>query len=168
VSISPDQGYLARTFDDERYAWARSRPVRRRAVVAEAALLVALVAAVVAASTTTEGWTTWFFVTWMVGMVAFVPLHSLLNLGIRGVYDRSDRSLDEHQQRLRERSHAAMGWPSSALHLAAWAGAVAVVATSEHVALGLCLGFLLWFAAGLLAYWHLAWTAPEEPADADL
>ena len=31
----------------------------------------------------------------------------------------------------------------------------------------LYLGFLLWFAAGLLAYWHLAWTAPDEPADLD-
>jgi hypothetical protein len=161
----PQQTYLARTFEDERYAWTRQPRVRRRAVVAEAALLVALVAATLAASSTDEGWTTWFFVVWMVGMLGFVPLHSVLNLGIRGVLDRDKRSLDEHQRRLGERSHSAMGWPSMALNFAAFAGAVAVVGLTEHVALGLCLGFLLWLSGGLLTYWHLAWTAPEEPDD---
>ncbi len=168
MSISPDQTYLARTFDDGRYAWARSRRVRRRTVVAQAVLLAALVAVTLAAASTSEGWTTWYFVAWTVGMLGFIPLHSVLNLGIRGVFDRDDRSLDEHQQRLRERSHSAMGWPGTALTLAAWTGAVAVVALTDHVAMALCLGFLLWFTAGLLAYWHLAWTAPEEPTDADL
>ena len=31
-----------------------------------------------------------------------------------------------------------------------------------HTVLGLFTGFLLWFTAGLLAYWHLAWTLPDE------
>jgi len=167
VSISPDQTYLARTFDDERYAWARTRTVRRRAVLAEAALLVALIAATVVAGST-DGWSTWFFAAWSAGMLAFIPLHSVLNLGIRGVLDRDEGSLDEHQRRLGERSHSAMSRPAAALTLAAIAGAVAVVALNEHVAPALCLGFLLWFTSGLLTYWHLAWTAPVEPDDGDL
>ena len=122
----------------------------------------------VTAAATDAGWNTPFFIVWTVGMLAFIPLHSTLNAGIRGVFDRSVRSLDEHQQRLRDRSFTAMAWPATALHLAAWSGAVAVVGLTGHVVLGLCFGFLLWFTAGLLAYWHLAWTAPEEPADADL
>jgi fatty acid desaturase len=165
VSSQPQQTYLARTFEDERYAWTRQPRVRRRAVVAEAALLAALVAATLAAAATDEGWPTWFFVVWMVGMLGFVPLHSVLNLGIRGVLDRDKRSLDEHQRRQGERSHSAMGWPNAALTFAAFTGAVAVVALTGHVMPAICLGFLLWFASGLLTYWHLAWTAPEEPAD---
>ncbi|SDF49091.1 hypothetical protein SAMN05660662_2329 [Blastococcus aurantiacus] len=167
MSTTPTQTYLARTFDDERYAWARHPRVRRRAVVAEAALLVALITATLVAGSTDEGWSTWFFVAWTVGMLGFIPLHSLLNLGIRGVLDRDKRSLDEHQRRLGERSHSAMSWPAAALTFAAVAGAVAVVALTEHVPLALCLGFLLWFTSGLLTYWHLAWTSPEEPADLD-
>ena len=167
MSTHPQQTYLARTFEDERYAWARHPRVRRRAVVAEVALLVALVAATLAVAATGTGWSTWFFAAWTIGMFSFIPLHSVLNLGIRGVLDRDKRSLDEHQRRLGERSHSAMGWPATALHFAAWTGAVAVavVALTGDVAPALCLGFLLWLAAGLLTYWHLAWTSPEEPAD---
>jgi zinc transporter ZupT len=165
MSTPPQQTYLARTFDDGRYAWARSPSVRRRAVLAEAALLAALIAAAVAAGSTDEGWPTWFFIAWTLGMVAFIPVHSVLNLGIRGVLDRDARSLDEHQRRLGERSHSAVSTPAAALTFTAVAGAVAVVALTEHVAPALCLGFLLWFTSGLLTYWHLAWTAPEEPAD---
>lgn len=168
MSTPPQQTYLARTFDDGRYAWARTRRVRRRAVVAEAVLVAALVACTAIAATTDSGWPTWYFVVLAVGLLGFVPLHSVLNLGIRGVYDRDDRSLDEHQQRMRERSFLAMARPATVLHLAAWAGAVTVVATTDHVMAALYVGFLLWFAAGLLAYWHLAWTAPDEPADTDL
>lgn len=168
MSTPPQQTYLARTFDDGRYAWARTRRVRRRAVVAEAVLVAALVACTVVAATTDSGWPTWYFVVLAVGLLGFVPLHSVLNLGIRGVYDRDDRSLDEHQQRMRERSFLAMARAATVLHLAAWAGAVTVVATTDHVMPALYVGFLLWFAAGLLAYWHLAWTAPDEPADTDL
>lgn len=168
MTTQPEQTYLARTFDDGRYAWARRREVRRRAVVAEAVLVGALVAATLVAATTDEDWPTWFFVAWMVGMLGFIPLHSVLNLGIRGVYDRSDRSLDEHQQRLRDRSFLAVGKPATGLHLLAWAGAVTVVGVAGHVGLALALGFLLWFAAGLLSYWHLAWTAPDEPDDLDV
>jgi hypothetical protein len=165
VSTSPAQTYLARTFDDERYAWARTRRVRRRAVLAEVALFVALIAATLASAATDQGWTTTYYIVWTVGMLAFIPLHSVLNLGIRGVLDRDRRSLDEHQRRLGERSQSAMGWPSMALSFAAFAGAVAVVGLTGQVALGLCLGFLLWLAGGLLTYWHLAWTSPEEPAE---
>ncbi|SDE87796.1 hypothetical protein SAMN05660485_01966 [Blastococcus fimeti] len=166
MSTPPQQTYLARTFDDGRYAWARSRRVRRRAVVAEAALVAALVGATLIASSV-SGWSTPYFVVLSVGLLGFVPLHSVLNLGIRGVYDRDDRSLDEHQQRMRERSFLAMAWPATALHFLAWAGAATVVALTEHVVPALYLGFLLWFAAGLLPYWHLAWTSPDEPADLD-
>ena len=168
MSSSPDRTHLARTFDDGRHAWARNRATRRRAVVAEAVLLSALAGATVAAASTGPGWTTSFVVAWTVGMLAFVPLHSVLNLGIRGVFDRSSRSLDEHQQRLRERSVSATSRPATGLHLAAWTGTVALVVATGRVLPALCLGFLLWFTAGLLAYWHLAWTAPEEPADLDL
>ncbi len=168
MSISPEQTSLSRTFDDDRWTRARTRPVRRRAALAEVALLAALVAATVAAATTDDGWPAWSFVAWTVGMLAFIPLHSVLNAGIRGLFDRSGRSLDEHQQRLRDRSVVAVAWPATALHLAAWIGGVTVVGVSGHVVPALCLGFLLWFAAGLLPYWHLAWTAPDEPADADL
>ena len=99
MSISPDQTYLARTFDDERYTWARTLRVRRRAVLAEVALFVALLAATLASAATDQGWTTTHFVVWTVGMLGFIPLHSVLNLGIRGVLDRDRRSLDEHQRR---------------------------------------------------------------------
>jgi hypothetical protein len=167
VSTQPQQTYLARTFDDDRYAWARGLATRRRAVIGEAVLIAALVVATVVAASTATGWPTWFFISWTVGMLAFIPLHSVLNLGIRGVLDRDRRSLDEHQRRLAERSHSAMSWTSTALTFAAWTGAVAVVALTDHVAPALCLGFLLWFSSGLLTYWHLAWTSPEEPADVD-
>lgn len=168
MSISPEQTYLARTFEDERYAWTRTRPVRRRAVVAEVVLLTVLVAATIVAAGTETGWPTWFFVVWMVGMLGFIPLHSVLNLGVRGVLDRSGRSLDERERRLGEESHSAMSWPAMALTFAAFTGAVTIVALTDHVAPALCLGFLLWLASGLLTYWHLAWTSPEEPTDADL
>jgi hypothetical protein len=167
MSTTPTQTYLARNFDDGRWAWARPRTVRQRAVVAQVVLFVALLTATVVQASTSEGWTTSYFVVWTLGMLAFIPLHSVLNAGIRGVFDRSSRSLDEHQQRLRDRSFTAMGWPATGLHFAAWAGAVTLVAVSGHVALALCTGFLLWLAAGLLPYWHLAWTAPDEPADLD-
>jgi hypothetical protein len=168
VSISPEQTHLARTFDDGRWAWARTRRVRRRAVLAQVALFVALVTATVVGAATGAGWTTTYFVVWTVGLLGFIPLHSVLNAGIRGLFDRSSRSLDEHQQRLRDRAFVAVAWPATALHFSAWSGGVTLAALSGHAVLGLCLGFLLWFTAGLLPYWHLAWTAPDEPADADL
>ena len=169
MSTAIEQTRLARTFDDERHAETRRRQVRRRSVVGEAALLSALVAAALSTVVTGAGWLTSFFAAWTVGMLAFIPLHSVLNLGIRGVLDRDRRSLDEHQRRLGERSLSAVAWPSTALTFAAWAGAVAAVALTDDVAPALCLGFLLWFTSGLLTYWHLAWTSPEEPdLDADL
>lgn len=168
MSTRPDQTYLTRTFEDGRYAWARSTRVRHRFVLAEATLLAVLVVATLVASGTEEGGGTAYFVAWSAGMLGFIPLHSLLNLGIRGLFDRSGRTLDEHQQRLRERSYGAVGWPSTALMLCAWAGGVTLVAVTGHTVLALCLGFLLWFAAGLLAYWHLAWTLPDEDETYDL
>lgn len=162
MSARPDTTSLARAFDDSRYGWTRPTRVRRRLVVAEAALLAALMMVTLAASMTDDGWTTGYAVVWSLGLLAFVPLHSLLNLGIRGLFDRSGRSLDEHQRRLRERSFSAMAWPSGGLMLIAWLGAVTLLALTGHTDLALCLGFLAWFTAGLLAYWHLAWTMPDE------
>ena len=152
---------LARAFEDERYAWTRTVRLRRRMVLAEATLFTALVAATVLAAVT-GGWSTWFFGVWTAGMLGFIPIHSLLNVGIRGVFDRSGRSLDEHQRSLRARSQSAMSWPSGLMTLLACTCGIAIVATTDDVALGLCLAFLLWMAAGLLAYWHLAWTLEEE------
>ena len=162
MSTQPTDTYLARAFEDGRFSWARARNVRRRVVLAEATLLALLVAFTLAAATSDIGWSTAYSVAWSLGMLGFIPLHTVLNLGIRGLFDRSGHSLDEHQTRLRERSYSAMGWPSTALNLAAWAGGVTLVAVTGHVALALCLGFLLWFTAGLVAYWHLAWTLPDE------
>jgi hypothetical protein len=165
VTITPERTYLARAFDDGKYDWARSRRIRRRAVIAEAVLLTVLFAVTLAAATTEAGSTPGYVVVWTVGWLAFIPVHSVLNLGIRGVFDRSGRSLDEHQLRLRDRSRSATGWPGLALHFAAWSGAVAVVARSGHVMLALCLGFLLWFTGWLLPAWYLAWTSADEPSD---
>ncbi len=162
TTTSSTRTSLARTFEDERYGWARSRSTRHRAVLGEAALLTVLVAATVASASTEEGWSTPFSALWTAGLLLFIPLHSLLNLGIRGVYDRSEHSLDEHQRGLREHSHARVGWPMTALTFAAWAGGVAVAAATGHTVLALCLGFLLWFSAGLLPYWYLAWTLADE------
>lgn len=162
TSAAPAQTNLTRTFEDERYGWTRTRRVRRRLAGVEAALMVVLVTATLIAASTDGGPGIAFFVVWTVGMLAFIPPHSLLNLGIRGLLDRSGRSLDEHQQHTRQRSYLAVRWPSTALNLAAWAGAVALVALTTHTMLGLCLGFVLWFASHLLAYWHLAWTLPNE------
>ena len=152
---------LARAFEDERYAWTRTVRLRQRMVLAEATLLTSLVIATVVAATT-GGWSPWSFAAWTAGMLAFIPLHSLLNAGIRGVFDRNGRSLDEHQRSLRARSHSAVSMPGTALTLLSWLCGIAVVATTDDVALGLCLSFLLWFTAGLLAYWHLAWILGEE------
>ncbi|MQA17410.1 MAG: hypothetical protein GEV09_25875 [Pseudonocardiaceae bacterium] len=95
-------------------------------------------------------------------MLALLPLHSLLNAGIRGCYDRSGRTLDERQRQVRARSHEAVRWPSTTLTFAAWTGAVAVVSLTGHTRLGLATGFLLWFAASPLPYWHLGWTLADE------
>lgn len=162
---SPEGSYLTRAFEDDRYAWTRVARTRRRIVLSEVGLVAVLVVLTLFAVTTRAGWSTWYFVVWSVGMLGFIPIHSLLNAGIRGLYDRSGRTLDEHQRRLRERSHTATGWPMTGLMLAAWTGAVAVVAITGHTALALAWGFLLWFGAGLLPYWHLGWTLPDEAAE---
>ena len=159
----PDPGPLARMFEDDQYAWTRARRVRHRAVLAEVGLLAALVLLTLWAASTEDGWQgTAFAVPWVVGVLGFIPLHSLLNSGIRGLFDRRLRTLDEHQRRLRSESVDRMHWPSEALTFAAWAGGIALVAVTGHIGLGLALAFLLWFAAGLLPYWRLAWTVPDE------
>jgi hypothetical protein len=159
----PDPGFLARAFEDDQHAWTRTRRARHRAVLAEVGLLLALVLLVLWAASTEDGWqSTAFAVLWLVGMMAFIPLHSLLNAGIRGLFDRRLRTLDEHQRRLRFESVDRMHWPSQVLTLAASACGIAVVAVTGHTALGLILAFHLWFAAGLLPYWRLSWTLPEE------
>jgi zinc transporter ZupT len=162
VIPSPDQTYLARTFEDDRHPWARTRRVRRRLVIAEAGLLLVLVIATLVAAVAGEPWKTEYLVVWTVGLLVFIPLHSFLNLGIRGLFDRRGRSLDEHQRRLRERSASAVGWAATMLHLTAWVGGVAIAALTDQTGIALALGFLLWFSAGLLAYWHLSWTLPDE------
>lgn len=155
-------GYLARAFDDDRYAWTRSAHLRRRLVLVEAGLLAALLGVTMVAVSAGAGWSAWFVGAWTVGLLAFLPVHSLLNASIRGLYDRSGRTIDEHQRQLRERSHAAVRGASVILTLAAWSGAVAVASAAGHTRLGLATGFLLWFAATLLPYWHLGWTLPDE------
>ncbi|MGY2128374.1 hypothetical protein [Blastococcus sp. SYSU DS0617] len=165
MSTIPTQAHRASTFDDGRYGWARGRRTRRRAVAGELVVLTVLVAATVGAAATADGWPTWFFITWLAGMWALVPLHSVLNLGIRGLFVRSNRSLDEHQRHLRMQSLDATHWPSAALTFAAVTGSLTIVARSGHVMPALCLGFLLWMASWVLPFWHLAWTAPDEPAD---
>jgi len=162
----PDPGYLARIFEDDQYAWARAQSVRRRFVLAEAGLLSTLVALTLWAASTDDGWTTGYPIAWCVGLLALIPLHSMLNLGIRGLYDRRAWTLDEHQRRLRDRTHAEVGHGAGALTLAAWTGGIAVVAVTGHTVLGLCLAFLLWMTAWLLPYWRLGWTLPEEDSAA--
>lgn len=158
---------LTRTFDDQRYAWTRTRRLRRRLVAAEAMLLGALTLVVLVASITTEEPHTTALLMVAVGLLVFVPLHSLLNLGIRGLFDRGRATLDEHQRRIRERSASATWTANAALTLAAWLGGVAVVSATGHTTLSLFLGFLLWLAAGLLTYWHLAWTLPDETLETE-
>jgi hypothetical protein len=158
----PEDSHLSRIFEDDSWAWTRQRALRRRLVVGETGLLAALAVLTLWAASTDAGWTTAFTVAWCAAMVAFLPLHSLLNSGIRGVFDRSPRTLDEHQRRLRAQTYADVGWGNYALTFAAWTCGIAVVAVTGHTGLGLALAFVLWFSAGLLPYWRLAWTMPEE------
>lgn len=162
----PDPGLLARTFEDDQHAWTRTRRARHRSVLAEAVLLAALLALTLWTAGTTTGWTTGSAVAWCVGMLAFVPLHSMLNLGIRGVYDRRVSTLDEHQRRLRVEAAAQAGPASAALALAAWTVGISVVAVTGHTVPALCAAFLLWGAACLAPYWQLAWTLPDEDRSA--
>ena len=159
---SQEGSYLVRTCDDDRYAWARRSTARRRLVLVEATLIGALVALGAVAAVVDRRWSTWYLVAWTVGLVAFIPLHAFLNLGIRGLYDRAGRTLDEHQRQLRDESYIAVRLPSIVLTFAAIAAAVATVARTGEAALGLAIGFLLWLGAGLLPYWHLAWILPDE------
>jgi len=52
------------------------------------------------------------------------------------------------------------------LTFAAWTCGIATVAVTGHTTLGLGLSFVLWSAAGLLPYWRLSWTLPEEDTSA--
>lgn len=155
-----ERSYLARRYDDDRFAWTRTRRVRRRLVVAEAVLVTALVVVTFAAAAVgaERGWLGW---PWTVALLGFVPLHGLLNLGIRGLYDRSGSTIDEHQRRLRDESYIAVRWPATFLTLGAVV-AVYVAAWMGDAPRGVMAGFLLWFLAILVPYWHLAWTLPEE------
>lgn len=159
---------LTRAFDDQRFSWTRTRRIRRRLVAAEVTLLATLTLVVLGASTAPKVLQTPSLILVAVGLFAFIPTHSLLNLGIRGLFDRRTGSLDEHQRSLRERSASATRWGNATLTLTAWVGGVALVSATGHTVLGLYLGFLLWFASGLLAYWHLAWTLPDEVLETDL
>lgn len=163
----PRGGHPTAAFDDDRFSFTRATRTRRRLVVAEAALLGVLGVITALTVATDAGLTIWYVVTWTVALLAFIPVHSLLNAGIRGLYDRSGRSLDEHQRQVRAQSYEAVRWPSYALTLAAWVGAVATGSVARDTELALAVGFLLWFAATLLSYWHLAWTMPGEDAGAE-
>ena len=152
---------LAATFEDDRYAWARRRRVRRAGVVTEALLLVVLaLAALASAHALLSGVV--FAVVWVGGMLAFIAVHSVVNLGVRGLYDRREASLDEVQRIQRDRSTAATHWPRLVLSLLAVLVAVQTTASSGRPAAACSLGFVLWFASWLTSTWHLAWTLPEE------
>jgi len=158
---------LAATFEDDRYSWTRRRSVRRAGVVGEAVLVGALALAALAAGHGLLG-SGVFAVVWVVGLVLFIPLHSVVNLGVRGLHDRRETTLDEVQRTQRDRSTAATHWPRLLLSLLAVLVAVQT-ATSTDGAGGasggtaaFSVGFVLWFASWLTSTWHLAWTLPEE------
>jgi len=155
---------LAATFEDDRYAWARRRPVRRAGVTGEAVLMGALALAALAAGHGVLG-SGVFAVVWVVGLVLFIPLHSVVNLGVRGLYDRREASLDEVQRTQRDRSAAATHWPRLLLSLLAVLVAVQTATGADGASAGAAafsVGFVLWFASWLTSTWHLAWTLPEE------
>lgn len=154
-------GGLAATFEDERYAWTRRTSTRRVGVLAEAVilgavLLVALLAAVEALPVVPS------VVVWTAGFLLFIPLHAVVNLGVRGVFDRRAATLDEVQRTMRDASSAAVNPLRVVLGLVAVAAAVAVALHAPVPTQGYAVGFALWFATWLLSTWHLAWTLPEE------
>ncbi|MGQ7298323.1 hypothetical protein [Quadrisphaera sp. KR29] len=152
---------LAATFEDERYSWTRRRPTRRAAVVAEVVLLLAMAAAAVATAHSV-GSVPAFVVVWVVGFLAFIPLHAVVNLGVRGVFDRRETTLDEVQRTMRDASTAAVQPLRVGLGLVAVVAAVALAVDAPVPTQGYALGFVLWFVTWLLSTWHLAWTLPEE------
>ena len=155
---------LAATFEDDRYSWTRRRSVRRAGVTGEAVLVgVLALAALAAGHGVLVGGV--FAVVWVVGLVLFVPLHSVVNLGVRGLYDRRAASLDEVQRTQRDRSTAATHWPRLLMSLLAVLVAVQTATGADGAgaaAAAFSVGFVLWFASWLTSTWHLAWTLPEE------
>jgi len=155
---------LAATFEDDRYAWTRRRPVRRAGVAGEAVLVGVLALVALASGHGLLGGGV-FAVVWVVGLALFVPLHSLVNLGVRGLYDRRETTLDEVQRTQRDRSTAATRWPRLLLSLLAVLVAVQTATSADGASSGAAafsVGFVLWFASWLTSTWHLAWTLPEE------
>lgn len=152
---------LTATFEDERYAWTRRRSTRRTAVTAEVVLLLAMTAAAVAVAFGV-GAVVPFVVVWTVGFVAFIPLHAVVNLGVRGVFDRRESTLDEVQRTMRDASSAAVQPLRVGLGLVSVLAAVAVALHAPVPTQAYALGFVLWFATWLLSTWHLAWTLPDE------
>lgn len=152
-------------FEAERYAWTRRRTTRRSGVAVEAVLLLVIAAVVLAAAVAAVGDGLTGAVV-AVGLLAFIPLHSMVNLGVRGVFDRRDASLDEAQRLMRNRSFAATQPARVTLGLVGVMAAVFVALNAPVPGQAYMLGFVLWFVSWLLSTWHLAWTLPDEPADA--
>ncbi|MBC3763651.1 hypothetical protein ACUN7V_07025 [Quadrisphaera oryzae] len=152
---------LAATFEDERYTWTRRRTVRRAAVGVEAAVVgfltgVPLVAALGGADGAAP------VVCWVAACLVFIPVHSVVNLGVRGVFDRRETTLDEVQRAMRDAATSAVNPLRVVLGLLAVVAAVLVAQHGGGTASGLAVGFALWFASWLLSTWHLAWTLPDE------
>lgn len=154
-------GGLAATFEDERYAWTRQRTVRRTAVAVEAAL-VGFLAGVPLVTAMSGPGTVLPVALWVAACVAFIPVHSVVNLGVRGVFDRRKASLDEVQRTMRDTATAAVTPYRIALGLVAVVAAVLVAVHGAGTASGLAVGFAVWFASWLMSTWHLAWTLPDE------
>jgi hypothetical protein len=152
---------LAATFEDERYAWTRRTSTRRAGVVVEVVLLVALTAVALLAALGAVPLLA-SVVVWTAGFLAFIPLHAVVNLGVRGVFDRREATLDEVQRTMRHRSSAAVHAVRVVLGLVAVVGAVAVALHAPVPTQAYSVGFVLWFATWLLSTWHLAWTLPAE------
>ncbi|WP_433799105.1 hypothetical protein [Actinomycetospora sp. CA-084318] len=151
-------------FDTERYAWTRRRAVRRSGVVVEVVLFLVLAAAAL--------WAAYDVADRGIGEIGiavlfllFIPVHSVVNLGVRGVFDRRAATLDEAQRTMRDRSLAAVHPARIVLGLVAVLAAVYVALHAPVPGQAYLLGFVLWFAAWMLSSWHLAWTLPDEPAD---
>lgn len=152
---------LAATFEDERYAWARRRAVRRRAVSVEAALVGFLVGVpLVSTMSALSGLVP--VVLWVAACLVFIPVHSVVNLGVRGVFDRREATLDEVQRSMRDTAAAAVTRYRDVLGLLAFVAAALVTWRGGGVGSGLAVGFALWFTSGLLSTWYLAWTLPDE------
>lgn len=161
TSRSDRRSGLAATFEDERYSWTRRRSVRRTAVAVEVAL-VGFLAGVPLVSGMGGPGTVLPVALWVAACLAYIPVHSVVNLGVRGVFDRREATLDEVQRTMRDAASAAVNPARVVLGLLAVLVAVLVAVHGGGTGSGLAVGFALWFASWLLSTWYLAWTLPDE------